>query len=225
VASKNTESTLFFGDETTPIPIREKVLNDIILKTGEKVKGEYYGSEEGSMEVRVHSGKLRVTLSKHGNNFSRDYNNSPHSHFDNFQLSRPKSFIESVVSFFDWAPAILALEALADNTVYSLQLKSGRVNLTEDDDRRVTLHAGKSSYLVVGGEGESETCLEGYLRDSTEKILLSCDYDLKARLSQLVITAKAGQRSMNLTTETTQNIMTLSLPALEHYYMGKGLQL
>lgn len=181
VASKNTESTLFFGDETTPIPIREKVLNDIILKTGERVKGEYYGSEEGSMEVRVHSGKLRVTLSKHGSNFIKDYSNGTHSHFDNFQLSQPKSFIDTVVSFFDWTPAILTLEALEDNTVYSLQLKSGKVNLTEDDDRRVTLHAGKSSYLVVGGEGE--TCLEGYLRDSTEKILLSCDYDLKNRLA------------------------------------------
>jgi hypothetical protein len=34
VALKVTESTLFYGDEDTPLPIRDKVINDIILRKG-----------------------------------------------------------------------------------------------------------------------------------------------------------------------------------------------
>ena len=43
LAEKITESTLLFGDEKTPLPIRDKVINDMILKKGESVTGEYYG--------------------------------------------------------------------------------------------------------------------------------------------------------------------------------------
>ena len=43
VAEKVTESTLFYGNSKTPIPIRDKVINDIMLKKGDIVLGEYYG--------------------------------------------------------------------------------------------------------------------------------------------------------------------------------------
>jgi len=39
VGKKLTESTLFYGDEHTPIPINEKVINDMIPNKGEKVIG------------------------------------------------------------------------------------------------------------------------------------------------------------------------------------------
>ncbi len=39
VASKITESTLFYGDQDTPIPIHDKVINDMIPSKGGKVNG------------------------------------------------------------------------------------------------------------------------------------------------------------------------------------------
>jgi hypothetical protein len=45
VAKKHTESNFFFGDDTTPIPIKDKKVNDLIPKKNTIVKGEYYGKE------------------------------------------------------------------------------------------------------------------------------------------------------------------------------------
>lgn len=39
VALKVTESTFFYGDEDTPIPINDKIVNDIILREGESATG------------------------------------------------------------------------------------------------------------------------------------------------------------------------------------------
>jgi hypothetical protein len=73
VAQKVTRSTLFFGDGRTPLPIRDKVINDIILTGGQVVKGEYYGQLRLELQVKVHSGRLRLSLRKGDQAFEQDY--------------------------------------------------------------------------------------------------------------------------------------------------------
>ena len=64
VSKKLTESTLFYGDENTPIPISEKVINDMIPFKGSKVTGEYQGEDQFELQVKIHTGRLKITIIK-----------------------------------------------------------------------------------------------------------------------------------------------------------------
>ena len=49
-ARRNTESSLYLGDEDTKIPIsEEKVINDILPEAGSLTLGEFYPIEKGTM--------------------------------------------------------------------------------------------------------------------------------------------------------------------------------
>ena len=62
-AIKNTESSLFLGDEETKIPISEdKVINDILPQMNSFTLGQFYPVESGIMEIKVHSGKLKMKV-------------------------------------------------------------------------------------------------------------------------------------------------------------------
>jgi len=64
VGLKLTKSTLFFGIESTPLPIRDKVINDIMLEKGEVIQGEYYGNSKFELQSKIHSGKLKIIIRK-----------------------------------------------------------------------------------------------------------------------------------------------------------------
>ena len=69
LAEKSTESTFFYGDEQTPIPIRDKKLHDVIGRKDQIVKAEYYGSDRSSFRLRVHSGKLLLKVYNEKNSY------------------------------------------------------------------------------------------------------------------------------------------------------------
>jgi hypothetical protein len=63
VAVKHTESSLYLGDEITKVPLSsDKVLNDILSEPSSTTRGEFYPMENGVLEVKVHSGKVEVTI-------------------------------------------------------------------------------------------------------------------------------------------------------------------
>lgn len=86
MAVKHTESSLFYGDENTAVPIRDKRFNDIIPKKGTIVKGEYYGEAKSQYEVRVISGKLRVVFKNGEKTYEKEYAVSKANYKDNFDL-------------------------------------------------------------------------------------------------------------------------------------------
>ena len=55
------------------MPIRNKVINDLILEEGGVVKGEYYGEMKLEVQVKMHSGRLALKMKNGDKQFEAEF--------------------------------------------------------------------------------------------------------------------------------------------------------
>jgi hypothetical protein len=87
-AKKHTESSIFLGDESTKIPLSEsKVINDILPKSGMSTRGEFSYFKKGTLEVKVHSGKLQAEITFKDQSIKKTFEKSKSLLTYNFTLN------------------------------------------------------------------------------------------------------------------------------------------
>lgn len=60
---KNTDTSIYLGDNDSFLPISEKKsINDLLKHKGDSLKGYYYDVQDTKLKVKVHSGKLSVKV-------------------------------------------------------------------------------------------------------------------------------------------------------------------
>jgi hypothetical protein len=63
VAKKNTDTSIYLGDEDSFLSISEKKsVNDQLKHKEDSLKGYYYDIQYTNLKVKVHSGKLSLKL-------------------------------------------------------------------------------------------------------------------------------------------------------------------
>jgi len=118
VAKKNTDTSIYLGDNDSFLSISEKKsVNDHLKHKGDSLKGYYYDVQDTNLKVKVHSGKLGVKVKYYNQTYEKDFAKVDDMYSEKFELRRKTD---------DWSPATVELTAMEEDTLYSIRFQSSK---------------------------------------------------------------------------------------------------
>ena len=78
VAQNQTESSIYMADESSVIPIGDKILFDEIHKNNTSTSAKLYNVNPGTLYVKVHAGSMEIDLSYKNQSLVYRYESDKH---------------------------------------------------------------------------------------------------------------------------------------------------
>lgn len=79
------------------------------------------------LQVKIHSGKLNLTISNGKHTFQAEYSETEVVETVQVDLGEKKGFFEVIAALFDFDPVTVNFQGLADNTIYSVRFTNSQV--------------------------------------------------------------------------------------------------
>ena len=225
-ALKNTEATLYLVYPQTTVTLTEAhFLSDFLAKKGDYTLATYNRLEKTQLSIKVHSGSVSIMAVYKQTTVQQKFETSADIQTLTLDMqsqpAAPKSIPEAdpnlgqppaepIAAAVERIPINIVITAASDDTSYTLEMLSlASNNQISEVATYQSLIAGQPNKLKVGTS--KAVCLEGYLRDAKEELVLSADNENKELFPQLIMQATVGGEKAEIGQTFTKNIMGITL--------------